>query len=156
MDNSIYIAFYLGRTKDNPKSSFLDNAVCFFTKSRYSHCELVLGIDEENRGNCWSASPREGCVRNKTIKFDKHWEVYKIDTVLEQHQFETFFKKEEEKKYDYFGALGVKFPFFKHSKNRWFCSEITMASWGYATPHRYSPQNVYDVFVKELYEQQVF
>lgn len=155
MNNSIYLAFYLGRKKDNPKSSLLDQLVCFFTKSRYSHCELVLGIDEYGRGNCWSSSPREGCVRNKKIKFDKHWEVYKIDTVFTQEHFETFFRKEEGKKYDYMGALGVKFPIFKHKKSRWFCSEIIAAAWGLYFHYKFSPQDIYDVFVKELYEQQV-
>lgn len=156
MNSSIYIAFYLGRKKDNPKTSLLDQLICFFTNSRYSHCELVLWYDHKSKiANCWSASPRSNGVRNKKIRLDSHWELYKIDTVLDVKHFEEFFRAQEGKKYDYFGALGVQFPFFKHEPSRWFCSEIIAAAWGISHPYYYSPQDIYDFFVKEVYEQQV-
>lgn len=154
MDKSVYLAFYLGRTRDNPGSTLLDNIICLLTNSRYSHCELVLGIHGDI-GNCWSSSRRDNGVRNKKIQLNKRWEVYKIDTTIPNSSFERFFMAEKGKSYDLLGALGVRFPFFKHQKSKWFCSEILAATWGLSNPQKYSPQDIYNYFINETYEQKI-
>lgn len=155
MDRSVYLAFYLGRKKENPSSSIIDNVICSITKSRYSHCELVLGITN-NIGNCWTSSRRDGGVRNKEIEFNTKWEVYKIDTIISHTSFERFFNNEIGKRYDHLGALGVGLPLFKHQKSKWFCSELIAAAWGLKNPHTQSPQDIYNYFISETYEQRLW
>lgn len=147
MDNT-YLAFYLGRKEENPTSSFLDAITCSLTNSRYSHVELVVGYNEENHsGLCFSSSRRDKGVRAKNISFKKHWELYEIKTKFSHDEIENWFSEQYGKKYDYFGALGVRFSIFKHDPKRWFCSEIIAACLGIENHHRFSPQGLYDFLV---------
>jgi hypothetical protein len=143
----IYIAYYLGRKKENPETTWLDRVVCFFTGSRYSHAELIYDWSETTkRGRCFSSSPRDGGVRGTTIDFSSgHWEVYKLDSNLDETRVLEFFMPEIGKGYDWLGAIGSAVPIFKNRPRKWFCSEIIMACLHYNKPWKFTPQEMFEM-----------
>ena len=143
-----YIAYYLGRKKDNPKTHWIDQVICFFTDSKYSHVELVYDYSPDSKiGLCASSSPRDGGVRITSINLASgHWEVYAIKSELSQDDILRFFDKETGKKYDWLGAIGVVIPLFKNKSSRWFCSEIVGACLGLPNPKKLSPQDIFDFY----------
>lgn len=139
------LAFYIGRKSRNPKATLLDMVVCLFTKSSYSHVELIYDIDYSNmEARVWGSSPQDGGVRRTSIKLHpKRWEIYTIEGVYSTEQLHEWFISHEGKKYDWLGAIGVKFKVFKHHKEKWFCSEIIASYMGLKKPHRMSPIKLY-------------
>lgn len=148
----LYLALYLGRKKENPKSELFDNLICFIDKSRYSHCELVINFDPNSkRGVCWSSSPREKAVRKQVITLDHNrWEVYEIDDEYVLDKVEEFFKKEEGKKYDWLGAVSTQLRFIPESVSKWFCSEILAAFFRMYKPNRQTPKDIYEYLKPRL------
>lgn len=144
--DKIYLAFYLGLPRENPKTTAIDVLTCLFTESRFSHVELVVDL-EDRTGLCLTASRRDGGVRAKTIHLEENWEIYQIDTHLSSAEIKSWFEPHYGKKYDHFGALGVTFPFFKNDTKRWFCSEIIAACLGLDNYHKYSPQDLFNSLV---------
>ena len=124
----MYLAYYLGRKEENKETTLVDQIICFFTRSRYYHVELIYDWSPvTKRGRCFSSSPRDGGVRGKTIDFgDGHWEVYELKYHLSHNKVVDFFMNEYGKKYDWLGAIGSAFPVLKENRKRWFCSEIIM------------------------------
>lgn len=147
------IAFYLGEKKRNPKASFLDRLICFFTNSPYSHVELVYQFDEYSRtGHCWSSSAPDKGVRHKIINLNPaRWEVYTIKNYADLPEINEWFAKYNGKSYDWIGALGVKFKFLKHHIDKLFCSEIVaMYLNAVDKPHRCSPHKLFKVLKPHL------
>ena len=72
----------------------------------------------------FSASPREGCVRQKDIKFNpERWDVKSIEvTDNEYDRIIDFYKSITGEPYDWAGILGFILP-VQDRTNRWFCSE---------------------------------
>lgn len=139
------LAFYIGKKSKNPKATFLDSVICLFTRSKYSHVELIYDLDHENmRALAWSSSPLDGGVRRTTIDIhQERWDVFAIDGVHTSDELHAWFEKHEGKKYDWAGAIGVKFRFLKHHSDKWFCSEIIASYLGLKRPHRISPIKLY-------------
>jgi hypothetical protein len=141
----LYIAYYLGRKKENPKATLADRITCFFSRSKYSHVELIYDWSPETkRGRCFSSSPRDGGVRGTTIDFGSgHWEVYELETDKTENNVLNFFVPKIGLKYDWFGAIGSVFPVLRNRDQRWFCSEIIMAFLGYEYEWEYSPRDMF-------------
>lgn len=139
------LAFYVGRKSRNPKATALDRLICFFTKSAYSHVELVYDLDHKTmRAKAWSSSPQDGGVRKASIHLHpQRWEVYTLEGVYTTEQLHEWFVAQEGKKYDWLGAVGAKFKVFKQHRNKWFCSEIIASYLGLKRPHRMSPIKLY-------------
>lgn len=139
------LAFYIGRKSRNPKATALDRLICFFTKSSYSHVELIYDLDHATmHAKTWSSSPLDGGVRKASIQLNpQRWEVFTIEGVYTTEQLHEWFMAHEGKKYDWIGAVGVKFKVFKHHRNKWFCSEIVGSYLGLKRPHRLSPIKLY-------------
>lgn len=145
----IHLAYYLGTKKENSSATWLDRLICFATKSRYSHMELVYDYQPNGRSGCWSASPRDGGVRYASINLQSgHWEIYEMNlpSRFNREYVRDFFELQDGKKYDWVGALGVYFPFLDGEIHRWFCSEIIGMSLGVTNPHEKSPEDLYQHF----------
>ncbi|GIU80162.1 MAG: hypothetical protein KatS3mg005_3400 [Bryobacteraceae bacterium] len=121
--DSIRLAFYRAE-----KGKWWDKLIGVRTGSRYSHVELVLP-----EGTCWSASPREACVRGKRIDLgDGKWDVIQVRLRPDSHvgRMELFCRDQQGARYDWPGVIsiglsplpGVQIPQW------WFCSEFVAAA----------------------------
>lgn len=149
---SLKLAFYKGNKLKNKDASWLDMAICIATRSQYSHVELAYHIDyKTNTAWVWSSSPIDGGVRNATIKLNPdHWDIYTVEGSMFTPEMHQWFRQHDGKKYDWFGALGVKFKIFKQDNNKWFCSEIIASYFGVKRPHRQSPKRLYNLLKPRL------
>ncbi len=110
-------------------------AVCTFTASRYSHCELVI------QGVCYSSSARDGAVRAKTIDiYSGKWDVHQIKG--DETQALQWFNDHMGQPYDWAGVLRFAFPFLPHRSKQWFCSEACAAALGIDNPHKLTPADL--------------
>lgn len=148
---NIKLAFYKGMKPRNPNATWLDTIICLLTKSEYSHVELIYHMDYVTReAKVWSSSPRDKGVRNTTITMvPDHWDIYTLDLV-EKPALHIWFIKESGKPYDWLGALGVKFNFFKQEESKWFCSEIIGAYLNLPNYHRLSPIKLFNALGTRL------
>lgn len=112
-----------------------DKLIRLWTRSAYSHCELVLPD-----GRFVSSSPRDGGVRAKILDADPDsWDFLPLPW-LEQSAVEALLETEAGAGYDWPGILGSQiFPLGMQSRSRWFCSEFCAAAQGLEHPQRYSP-----------------
>lgn len=109
----------------------------FWTKSRYSHCELVVGEQ------CFSSSLMDGGVRQKVIDLtsDK-WDLIPLpwanaaDVLLH-------FNRTKHQPYDWWGLIGSQI-FNRRSEDAGaaFCSEWCAEALGLPDPETYSPQTL--------------
>ncbi|MBR0573358.1 MULTISPECIES: enoyl-CoA hydratase [Pasteurellaceae] len=124
--NKIYLGFYKG------KGNFVDRIIRFFTKGKYSHCELIIErkniyggryhFNEKISYDCYSSSPRDGGVRLKNININsENWDLVQLENVTEQ-QIISYFQQTKGKKYDLWGAIGVCLG-IKDERDKYFCSE---------------------------------
>lgn len=135
----IRAAFYKG------KGDFFDHLVRIWTRSEYSHVELVI----EDRW--YTSSPRDGGVRFRYLEADSsHWDFIDIRGI-EASKVEIFLISQLHKKYDWLGIfLTQVFPLGIDDPNRWFCSEIVAAALqhgGLACERHfswYSPKRLYE------------
>jgi len=108
--------------------------VRWWTKSRYSHVELVLST-----GGAWSSSFEDGGVRSKLIDFDPaRWDLVDLPPALEPAAV-AWFEAHRGAGYDLVGNLQFVISPVPHSRSRWFCSEAVAAALGIPDPWRYSP-----------------
>lgn len=126
----IYLAVYKGDGK------LFNRLIRLWTRSRYSHCELVMPD-----GRWLSASAMDGGVRAKYIELDfEHWDLIPLPWANAK-LIESVFDRHEGKGYDWLGILLAQFlPLGIDSKRRMFCSEFCAAALGLqrAAP-RFSP-----------------
>lgn len=136
-----HIAYYLGRKRDNQETSLLDRIVCFFTRSRFSHVELIYSYDPEHKsGACVSSSPRDGGVRSKIIDFsDGKWEVYEVGTIKTPAQIIEWAQEHDGMLYDWLGALGAYIDPLNGDAKRLFCVEAVGECLGMPNAHKMTP-----------------
>lgn len=115
-------------------NDLIGRSICAWTRSPYSHCELVID------GDCYSSSLRDGGVRRKRIDLDKPWwdvvhipwaDAYSVREVFAQHIGEP---------YGYLDLIGqhvFRIPW--HIPNGWLCSEICAAALGLNHPQIWTP-----------------
>lgn len=152
MQSKPMVIFYKGRKRDNPESGMLDRVICLVTRSKYSHVELVYYRSQtSNLIYTWGASPRDFGVRKAVITMNpQHWDVYELNTEKTIEEMHVWFGKEDGSKYDWFGALGSRYRFFKQSKTRWFCSEIVGSFLDREKPHLLSPGKLFNALRPKL------
>ncbi len=131
----IYLALYKGR------GTLFNRLVRLWTRSKYSHCELVLAD-----GRWLSASAMDGGVRAKRIELNlEHWDLIPLPWA-DQRQVTRVFLANAGLGYDFFGLFGSQLlPVGLHSRRRWFCSEFCAAALGFPMPQRYSPAQLGEV-----------
>jgi hypothetical protein len=117
-----------------------DKAIRVWTRSPYSHCELVLPD-----GRFASSSPRDGGVRAKLIEPDSQaWDFVPLPWVREE-VVEELLQTEQGAGYDWVGILGSQIlPVGIQSPSRWFCSEFCAHVIGLEQPQRYSPGSLFE------------
>lgn len=131
----IYLALYKGR------GTLFNRLVRHWTRSTYSHCELVLPD-----GRWLSASAMDGGVRTKHIELNlEHWDLIPLPWA-DYRQIARVFRANAGQGYDYLGLFGSQLlSAGLHSRRRWFCSEFCAAALGYPMPQRYSPAQLGEV-----------
>ena len=134
----VQLAFY------KADGSIYDKAIRVWTRSKYSHTELV--VDEK----CYSSSGRDDGVREKEIDLDSEkWDVVDLHNI-ESIDVWNFFYKTRECRYDYLGIFLSQFlPLKLHNKQKWFCSEWCAEAMGIKDAHELSPQDLFE-YVKGL------
>ena len=110
-----------------------NRAVRLWTRSAYSHAEIVFGD-----GMAASSSFLDGGVRFKRIAFDPdHWDFVKI--VGDEAVARQWFADHEGKAYDLIGNLGFVVGFIRDGSDKWSCAESIAEALGYLESWRYSP-----------------
>ncbi|MBS7660567.1 hypothetical protein I0D00_01195 [Pseudomonas lalucatii] len=131
----IYLALYKGRGR------LFNRLIRLWTRSRYSHCELVMPD-----GRWLSASAMDGGVRAKRIELDlAHWDLIPLPWA-NTHQIQALFQRHQGKGYDWLGILASQLlPLAVNNQRRMFCSEFCAAGLGFPDAQRYSPALLADV-----------
>lgn len=141
---SLQIAFYKGPA-DDWLHKLAHFAVCIFTLSRYSHCELVV------HGTCVSASARDGGVRAKQIDLASgKWLVVDIADPYGDREAMAWdwFACHAGHRYDWAGIARFVLPFLPHRKDQWFCSEACAEALGLSSPEDWTPGKLANRFRK--------
>lgn len=126
------VYFYIGEGK------LFDKLIRWWTNSRYSHCELIIGdmaYSADAWTNCVRAIPASGFNPNS-------WE--KIPVTGDTAKVISFVSSQLGKKYDWLGILGFIVPWKSGDKDKWYCSEICAAALGIGK-RPISPQELYEV-----------
>ena len=127
----MHICLYKGPPTDLAHK-IAHKAVCWFTGSKYSHCELLIG------GLCYSSSARDGGVRAKAIDLTSgRWDVYPIEG--DEKKALQWFIDHMGKRYDWAGIARFVIPFLPKVDGQWFCSEACGAALGLDNPQDLTP-----------------
>ena len=126
------IAFY------KAKGDIVDKSIRLWTRSKYSHCEIVIGE------NWYSSSPRDKGVRAKQIVDDNgSWDF--IETDIEINKLNEVYLKYKGSGYDFLGILlCMILPLKRDNNKKVTCSEFCAEVLGYSEPEKYSPQDVFN------------
>lgn len=125
----VYLALYKG-TGGSLYDRVTDWLIRKVTKGQYSHCEIAIERYEFLSGDyyplvcydCFTSSPRDGGVRQKTIDLkDGKWDLIELPNLVEA-QVRAYFAKTQGCKYDWWGMLGIALG-IKHKRSKFFCSE---------------------------------
>ena len=149
------IAFYLGRKSENSHSLLGDWLICWRTKSRFSHVELLAkhypapwGTSVKGKpytgplALMYSSSLRDDGVRGKTLTLvPGRWVVVEIDG--DSTPALTYIKEREGTPYGWPDLFSFLVP-FRVSTKWFFCSEIIAAAFGLKKPWKTSPGDLFD------------
>lgn len=120
IDLDVKIAFKFKQ----PKESFANKLICWWTKSKYYHVELVLG-------DKWiSSNPDVGGVTINDLRpLQNNYEYLELkDVRVTKEQYTRivqWINSQKDKKYDWLAIyLSMVFPFRWDATDKWFCSEI--------------------------------
>ena len=116
------------------KGQLIDRLIRFWTKSKYSHVEIVRnGIARS--ADAWSNRVRAALVLNFNRE---NWDVVEVDLTKDS----AWLQAQIGKKYDWLGILGLITLGFD-DPSRWYCSELAAAAMG-LSPRQVSPGELYD------------
>lgn len=130
------------------KTRFFDRLIQWWTKSPYSHCELVL-----SDGKCYSSSILDGGVRSTYIQYENSpkWDIYHLPDNLEIN-VSNYFARTRGMPY---GFIDLIFNQIIKSNRDYeageFCSSWCAAAIGLpSSSNSYSPGSLVD-FIKYIY-----
>ena len=130
-------AFYRGTHAGLP--GVYNRLVRWWTRSQYSHVELVFIQGTGNRAYAASASKMDGGVRGKAIDFDpSRWDFVDLPDELWNAAWE-WFDAHDGQGYDILGNVHFVLGAVGDDKARWFCSEAVAAALGMPNPERFDP-----------------
>lgn len=130
----VYLALYKGKGK-------VGNAlVRWWTRSPYSHCELVVD------GWWYSSSLMDGGVRSKPITLTaEHWDLIPLPGSL-RPQILSHFDATRGQRYSWLDLIRSQvFNANADERGAAFCSEWCAAALGFPNPATYSPQTLGDL-----------
>jgi len=112
---------------------FFDKVIRWWTKSRYSHVEIVVG------GIACAADAWSGKVRTAPVTtFNRdNWDVVEVELQKDA----PWLLNQVGKGYDWLGILGLITLGFD-DPSRWYCSELAAAAMG-LSPRQVSPGELY-------------
>lgn len=139
---TVQIAFYKGRTR------LYDRLLQWWLRGSYSHCELILGTDDQGLKVCASSSMMDGGVRIKHMALNPdHWDVITVDGDV--YDAWHWLAAHADEGYDYLGFMGFIARALGHDKRRWFCSEAVAAMLDIDDAWRFDPCSLYAVLSRE-------
>ena len=108
------------------KDSIINKIIRFLTKSRFHHVELIIDDTwiSTSSSTGFTMRPLEP-IKQEDTRYVYH-DLGLVKITSEQDRIITrFIENQLDSEYDYSGIIFSQlFPFSKHSKRRWFCSEI--------------------------------
>lgn len=140
----VTLAFYKGAKSENPHARPFDRLTCWRTRSRFSHCELVVVQDiAAGISRCYSSSLRDNGVRAKLIDLKSgRWVLVQVPD-LSLKDAVKWFELHQGAPYDWFGLLGWVFPWRVSNRAWWFCSEACAEALGLLESWKTSPGDLY-------------
>lgn len=154
MGKTTRIAFYLGRRSENPKALIGDRLICWRTKSRYSHVELLASHSTESvivDGQpyigpvAWmlSSSVRDGGVREawRTL-VPERWVVVEFEG--DPAPALAYIRSRIGTPYGWVDLLSFLLPWRVSWDGSDFCSEVIAAAFGLPRPYKTAPQHLFD------------
>lgn len=127
------VAFYKGKHKEF-FAALYSYGVRKWTKSKYSHCELIF-----NDEIAASSSFKDGGVRYIKMEFpDADWDFVELPDCYETAA-RQWFDEHAGEKYDVIGNIHFLLSPIGNAKRKWFCSEAVGASLGLKDSWRYDP-----------------
>lgn len=132
------VAFYKAKYGD-----WIDKIVSWYTKSPYSHCELVF-----SNGEFLSSSKRDGGVRYTNIDNLERWDIYELqDSKYSEDLIRLIVRQYLGQKYDIIGAIGSAFNIDLSDKNKKFCSNLCAILLGIEETN-ITPHELYEIILK--------
>lgn len=132
------IAFYKG------KKRLFNKITSWYLRGEYSHVEIVLG-ELDNEALCLSSSFMDGGVRKKWIELDSSkWDFIEVQD-LTREQVESWYKENNNKKYDLLGLGTFISRLFESNPNRRFCSSAIAEILGLEEHWRYDTVILYKI-----------
>ena len=126
------VAFYKGTPEG--WHGIYNKLVRWWTKSKYSHAELVF-----SDGWMASSSLMDKGVRLKPASLNPdNWDVMSLRDNLEPAA-RQWFENHKGLSYDVWGNIHILLPFIPQSNSKYFCSEACMAALGFDEAERYTP-----------------
>src|SRR5512139_1627222 len=109
--------------------------VCWWRGGDSAHCEVIAETLADDGHRCISASWVDGGVREKVMPLpSEKWRIYEVMRDIDPRHW---FALHDGDKYDLLGLLSFVVARFRHSRWRWFCSEVAAHIMGLPEPHRY-------------------
>ena len=114
----IKVAFYCG------KGSWVNKIIRWWTKSPYSHAELIMPDNKTWIGISPFKTSRLDVHENLNYNHEE-WETLELQVSQEQLDvISEFFESTRGSRYDWVGMLLSQFlPYHIKRKNKWYCSE---------------------------------
>lgn len=129
----IRVAFY----KPNRWYDFGGQLICWWTKSPYSHCEIVMN------GLSYSSSIRDGGVRVKQIEFMyERWDFVDVPDA-DTTQIASLFAQTRGDSYGWIDLLLRQVLNKRGDSDGWFCSEWCATALGIPSAQEYAPGDLY-------------
>ena len=139
--SNIYLASY--KATHAGWAGVINRVIRFFTKSIYSHSELVIaasGHPFEAPAVCVSSAGLDGGVRAKTMQLNPaKWDLIELHHITAADVLD-FLARHNGQRYDYIGCVRAVLPFVSREHHaRWFCSELCAHVIGHTEPWRMHP-----------------
>lgn len=135
---SLKVAFWRGT--DPGLSGVVDRAIRWWTKSEFSHCELVFS-DGWAAVTSWDTKK---LVWMQRPEYDpKDWVL--VDVPHDEARCRAWVMHHLDLPYDLFGAFGFVWRPLKGLDGALFCSEEVAACFGWTDPWSYSPGMLYNI-----------
>ena len=130
---SVQLALYKAR------GNWLNRLICWWTRSPYSHCELVIN------GTCYSSSIRDGGVRGKAMALPSaSWDLIDLPWADPQ-QAQSWFDRHAGERYGWLDLLTGQLLGMRRDGRGVFCSEACAAALGLPDATRHSPGSLGDL-----------
>ena len=135
------VAFYKGQVR------LFNRACSWWLASPYSHCELVVGTDQDGYSHCVSSSFMDDGVRAKKIRLDpEHWDLVDVPFVVDEQYVRDWLRINDDVKH------GSSESFFRprQKTNKKTSSGCVAELLGYPEPWRFDPALLYAVLKRDM------